>query len=139
MIISGVTSLIMNIELFDDAIRKSICPGKSEITIEQYMKALSYSVERLGVGNVSSVLIAGIEPIENTIICAKKLLHIGVIPTIIPFKPYDNCELHNQKTTDPVILQIINEEISNEKIKISFPNVDSHSCIGCGACNVIKI
>ena len=139
MINNGVTSIIMNIELFDDNVRRNICPGKSEIPLEHYYKSLSYAVEKLGIGNVSSVLIAGIEPIQNTIKCAKELLQLGVIPTIIPFKPYDDCELRDKKVTEPCILQTIYDELAKEIVKLKFPRVNSHSCIACGACNMIKI
>lgn len=139
MIENGITSIIMNIELYDDTIRQNICPGKSEIPIEHYMNSLSYAVKRLGIGNVSSVLIAGLEPTQNTIECAKRLLHIGVIPTIIPFKPYDNCELRNKGITSPYIIQEIQNAIEKEVVEIKFPTTIPHACIACGACNAVNL
>ena len=136
MIECGITSIIMNIEIFDDRIRQIICPGKSEISINHYMKSLSYAANRLGVGNVSSVLIAGIEPEKNTIRCAKELLYNGVIPIIIPFKPYDNCELSKNKVTQPYILKRIYDAIETETLKLKLSNCPTHSCIKCGGCNL---
>ncbi len=136
MIENGITSIIMNIELYDNNLRQAICPGKSEISFEHYIECLSYAVKLVGVGNVSSVLIAGIEPISNTIECAKILLGKGIVPIVIPFKPYDNCEFSSKPVTNPRILEEIHDAIEKESFRIGFPRTLPHSCIACGACNL---
>ena len=131
---SGATSIIMNIEFYDEYYRKKYCPGKSEVSIEQYFSALSYAVKLYGEGNVSSVLIVGIEPSESTIKCAKKLIDIGVIPTLIPFKPYDNSALSEYPTTNPELVKKVEKEIRLYWSKKPFKRICSHSCISCNAC-----
>lgn len=134
LINSGVNTLIMNIDLFDDEKRRLFCPGKSEISINRYFEALSYAVHKLEVGSVSSVLIAGIESIKSTIKGAKKLIDIGVIPTIMPFRPYDNCEMSDYPITNPKNLLIIDAEINQYlKKKDLKPNYAS-GCLSCNAC-----
>ena len=132
----GASSIIMNIEFWDNQIKKKMCPGKSEIGIARYFEALEHSVDIFGIGNVASVLIAGIEPIDNTILCSEKLLEIGVIPIIIPFKPYDNCELSKGKITSPEVLEIIASRISKKIRELHFPLINPFGCIGCGSCNI---
>lgn len=133
---SGASSIILNIEFYNDELRKSYCPGKSEISIGRYFDALSYSVKRFGYGNVASVLIVGIEPVDNTITCAKLLLDMCVLPIIIPFKPYDNCSLSNMKVTNPKDLDLVSENIRQYFRSKTFRNVCESACISCGACNV---
>jgi biotin synthase-related radical SAM superfamily protein len=135
LIDSGVTSIIMNIEFFDNQTRVKMCPGKSAIPLERYYQALSFSVERLGTGRVGSVLIAGIEPVEKTIEGAIALLNIGVLPTIIPFRPYDNCALSAQKPTDPQILVTIERAILGKIDSLGLRTQRLQSCMACDACN----
>lgn len=132
----GVDSIIMNMEFYDDSIRRTYCPGKGEITSKQYFQALSYSTKLFGRGNVASVLIVGIEPINNTIFCARSLLDMGVLPIIMPFKPYDNCELANSRTTNPEDLITVSTEIKRHFQNSEFNAVCNSACISCGACNV---
>ena len=136
MIDSGIDSIIMNLEFFDDKIRQLLCPGKFEISKKQYINSLSYAVSKMGFGNVSSVLIAGIEPLQSTIEGAKLLLSKGVLPIIIPFKPYDLCQMANYEITQPEVLLTIKQEIDNEMKKNNLIPQKSHSCIACGSCNL---
>jgi uncharacterized Fe-S cluster-containing MiaB family protein len=134
LINSGVNTLIMNMELFDDEKRRLFSPGKSEIPITRYFEALSYAVHKIGAGSVSSVLIAGLESIKSTIKGAKKLIDIGVIPTIMPFRPYDNCEMSDYPVTNPKDLLIIEAEI-NEYLKQKDLKYNYASgCLNCNAC-----
>lgn len=133
---SGANSIIMNMEFYDDEVRKIYCPGKGEIDAKHYFNALNHSVKIFGEGNVASVLIVGIESISNTITCARLLLDLGVIPIIIPFKPYDNCSLFNGKITNPEYLDIILANVGQYFKSNELKNVCSSACISCGACNV---
>lgn len=131
----GATSIIMNMEFYDDAVRKVYCPGKSEINTEQYFCALSHSVKIFGYGNVASVLIVGIETISNTITCARILLDMGILPILIPFKPYDNCNLFNSKTTNPEDLILVSAEINRYFQSRTSKVICNSTCISCGACS----
>lgn len=133
---NGATSVLMNLEFYDNDVRKFYCPGKSKIDRDRYFDALAYSVKVFGSGNVASVLIAGIESLNNTIKCARLLIDMGVLPIIIPFKPYDNCMLSAKNTTNPDDIGLIYSEISNYFENSGFGKVCKNACISCGACNV---
>ncbi len=133
---SGATSIIMNMEFYDEEIRKKYCPGKGEISTRRYFDALSYAVKIFGKGNVASVLIVGVEPKENTIACAKLLMDLGVLPVIVPFKPYDNCRLCNSNITSYEELDIISADVKRYFKTKNFKNICDSTCISCGACNV---
>lgn len=133
---SGATSIIMNMEFYDEDVRKIYCPGKGEISNTRYLDALSYSVKIFGKGNVASVLIAGVESKEKTITGAKLLLDLGVLPIIVPFKPYDNCRLRNMSVTQFEEIETIISNIEGYFRRINFENICSSTCVSCGACNI---
>ncbi|UKI14905.1 MAG: hypothetical protein L6V85_02630 [Clostridiales bacterium] len=80
----------MNLEVANDELRKKICPGKSKISYEHYYKAFEKAVGVFGWGQVSSVLIAGIQPKEDIMAECEKMAKIGVFPTVMPIRPLDN-------------------------------------------------
>ncbi len=130
----GVNSIIMNLEIYDEEIRNQICPGKSIISRDRYFEALQYAVKLFGIGNVGSVLIAGLEPIESTIIGARRMIDMGVIPTIMPFRPYDNCLLSNKQPTDVDSLITIERDLSWYKSHKGVMFKYGPGCLTCNAC-----
>jgi|GEM_PF-511107 len=137
---AGIKSIIMNLEIFDDAIRAKYCPGKIEIPSSRYFEALSYAVSKLSSWSVSSVLIAGLENIESTVTGAKKLIDIGVIPTIMPFRPYDNCEMSDHPMTNPEILMEIERELHQYPRKTNLDNCKhAEGCLSCNGCSGVDL
>ena len=65
-----------------------LCPGK-EKTLGQkaFFKALEYTVNRLGKGSCSGEIIAGVEPLEDTIKAIDYITDIGAFPTVCIFRP----------------------------------------------------
>ncbi len=86
---SGATAIIMNLEIADDNLRRQLCPGKSSISQLHYMHAYEEAVKLFGTGNVSCVLISGLQDAGDIIRKSEELIDMGVIPTIIPLKPLD--------------------------------------------------
>lgn len=133
---SGATAIIMNIEVYNSELRKEICPGKGDISVDYYFKALSFAVDLFGKGNVSSVLIAGIQPKVDIIEAAKKLINLNIIPTIIPFKPLDGTLMENHPVMDPYDYIAISRSITNEMIKKDLVINSKSGCAACGACSL---
>ena len=84
-------------------------------------ECLKYSIEIFGKNKVSSVLIVGLEDIESTLKGCKFLIENDIIPILIPFKPYDNCELSDYPPTDSNIYLQLCQKIS--KIPISSKSI----------------
>lgn len=133
---SGATALIMNLEIYNNDLRKKICPGKGDISTEYYFKTLKKAVDLFGKGNVSSVLIVGIQPKEDIIIAAKKLIQINVIPTLIPFKPFDGTPMENHPTANPDEYISISRVIANEMMNNNLAIESNSGCAACGACSL---
>ncbi len=136
---AGATALIMNIEIANEMLRKTICPGKSNILLSRYFSAMKKAVSIFGRGKVSSVLIAGIQPSEDILTLCKKLIPMGVVPTIIPFKPLDGCQMseHPIASADEVlrIAEEVNELLRAEKLVAG----NQGGCTKCGGCSLESV
>ena len=131
-----INTIIMNIEFCDNEIRKIFLPEKSKIDLEHYLTYLAQCVDMFGYYNVGSVLIYGIEKTNNTMSCAKSLISMGIIPTIIPFRPYNNTRLRNFATTNPDGYFYVAKEVQ-KLIRRSTARKDAlFGCLRCGGCSI---
>ena len=136
---AGATALIMNIEVANECRRKKICPGKSTIPIERYMSAFEKAVSVFGRGKVSSVIIVGIQKETDIIAICEKIIPMGVIPTIIPFKPLDACKMKSHEKSDPNEVYRISNRVS-ELLHTEGLFVDGHGgCTKCGGCSLESV
>lgn len=135
----GATAIIMNMEIADENLRRDICPGKSFIPKEHYLHAYEKAVNAFGAGNVSCVLIAGLQKAESIIHMAETLIEIGVIPTIIPFKPLDKCDLSDYPTTNPKEVILIATEVERLLQRYGMVAKLQRGCTKCNGCSLETI
>ncbi len=63
-------------------------PGKQQLVGQQtFFKALEYTAKKLGKGSCSGEIIAGVEPIEDTLRAIDYITGIGAFPTVCIFRP----------------------------------------------------
>jgi hypothetical protein len=132
----AVDGVISSIEIWDDAIRSKICTGKAELSKSHYLKRWGQAVERLGPGRVSSVLLMGLEPIESTMNGATQMMEMGVIPTIIPYRPYDASPLGRLKPVSHFDYLSVSTMIARELSTRSLSPNSQPGCTACGACSL---
>lgn len=84
----GVHGLSINMELNNPDYLKKFCPEKYAIGQANYLKFLELAVKIFGTDKVRSLLIVGIEPLEETLKGVEKLAKIGVNPVLSPLFPY---------------------------------------------------
>jgi len=94
----GFRKLSINMELNDPVYLRRFCPEKADIGQEKYLKFIQLAVEIFGVNNVRSLLIVGLEPIEETLKGVEKLASIGCNPVLSPLFPYG--EANNKPNAD---------------------------------------
>lgn len=133
---AGLDVIIMNLEVADDKLRKKICPGKSKISYAHYYKAFARAVALFGYGQVSSVLIAGIQPKEDIMAECEKLASIGVFPTVMPIRPLDNADLDFSTRCDTEDLKEIAMNLGKLLIKYGLDFNRQEGCTKCGGCSV---
>ena len=133
---AGANVAIMNIEIVRSDLRKKICPGKSDIPLEHYHTALKKAVEVFGYGKVSSVMIGGLQPWEDIKKECEFLAKNGVFPTIMPFRPLDDCGLADVPPCDPDELIEASEYLGSLLRKYHLAPHCQEGCTKCGGCSI---
>ena len=65
-----------------------LCPGKAKyIGQETFFRALEYTSSKLGRGSCSGEIIAGVEPLEDTLHAIDYITSVGAFPTVCIFRP----------------------------------------------------
>jgi len=84
----GVDHLSFCLELMDPQWFARICPGKARMHGQSlYLDAMTYCATLLPPGAVSGEVIAGIEPLTNTIRAIDEIAARGAFPTVCIFRP----------------------------------------------------
>ena len=84
----GVDHFSFCVELMDPAWFARICPGKARtLGHDLFFTAMEYCAARLPRGAVSGEIIAGIEPISDTITGIERIASSGAFPTVCIFRP----------------------------------------------------
>jgi len=64
------------------------CPGKAKLVGQQtFFRALEYTTRLLGKGACSGEIIAGVEPLEDTLRAIDYITGLGAFPTVCIFRP----------------------------------------------------
>jgi hypothetical protein len=127
----GVGSIIMSIEVWDDASRQELCPGKAYVSKQHYIDAWRTSIYLLGSGRASSVLLVGLEEIRSTKAGIDFLIEHEVVPTLIPFRPYDHIGLEKR---DPVGHHTYMEVSRYNVESLKRRHIGPHNQVGCTRC-----
>jgi hypothetical protein len=87
LLAAGVRGLYINMELYNDEAARLIMPAKHKLGREHVLGFIAKAVERFGLGRVSSLLVAGLEPLEDTLRGVQALAERGCQPVLSPFRP----------------------------------------------------
>ncbi len=83
-------------EFYNEEYFEKYLPGKTEyITQEKFFEAMEYTSNKLGKGKVSGEIIAGIEPIEDTLAAIDYITGMGAFPTICIFRPLEGTDMED--------------------------------------------
>jgi radical SAM protein (TIGR04043 family) len=136
---AGLDSILLNIELWGEAARRRIMPGKSAITRERYVEALAHAVKILGPNQASSQIIVGLEPVADTLSAARAVADVGALPMPVVFRPLPGTALEHHPTP-PVdeVLRVFAE--TNEIVRAArLDGQEARSgCALCGACSAVS-
>ena len=133
---AGINVAIMNLEVANPERRKEICPGKSAITYEHYHEAFREAVKVFGWGMVSSVLIGGIQPKEEIMKECAVMASEGVFPTVMPFRPMDDCVYYGLDRCKPEELAEMAEVLGGLLHKYALDFRKQPGCTECGGCSL---
>jgi hypothetical protein len=92
----GVDYVSFCVELLDAYWFSRICPGKARALGQPlFFKAMEYCVARMHRGAVVGQVIAGLEPVENTMEAVDRIVSIGGMPAVCIFRPTEGSEMAN--------------------------------------------
>ena len=133
---AGINVAIMNLEVADPERRRVICPGKSAISYEHYHEAFREAVKVFGWGMVSSVLIGGIQPKEEILRECAIMASEGVFPTVMPFRPMDDCVYYGLERCAPEELAEMAEALGILLHRYALDPGVQPGCTECGGCSL---
>lgn len=137
---AGCSSLMMNLECWDEKIREQIIPGKSKYCTKQmYIKAFKRALNVFGKGRVTTCFVVGTEPMESLKQGIEAVIKQGVIPSPLagryfedipdyPFVPDVNWREFLE------ILKFAGQQLAENGIL----SRDKAGCVACGMCDLIR-
>ncbi|HEV2175592.1 MAG TPA: radical SAM protein [Terriglobia bacterium] len=67
---------------------RKLCPGKAKLVGQKtFFRALEYTSKKMGKGACSGEIIAGVEPLEDTVRAIDYITGVGAFPTVCIFRP----------------------------------------------------
>ena len=83
----GVHELSINLELYDEEIARRLMPRKYKQGRDHLLEFVRHAASVLGTGRVRSMLMVGVEPMEDTLRGVEALVEAGGVPVLSPFRP----------------------------------------------------
>jgi len=134
---AGATSFGFNIEIYDEKLRKEICPGKSAISIEKYIERGKYANELLGGDKVGSTLICGIAPIQTIKKGIEDLVANKIHPCILAFRPSENSEFQNLEECNEEVFYDCSKYAAQKMVETGLDIFKNEGCLLCEYCTII--
>lgn len=118
----GVDHLSFCFELYNPAYFEKYCPGKHKtLTQQAFFDAMEYTSKLWGKGRVSGEIIAGIEPVEDTLKAIDYITSIGAFPTICVFRPTLGTEMEDYPSPGYEDMVIVFRRMYEALIKNNIP------------------
>lgn len=84
---AGVDGLFLNAELVGQKASEEIMPQKAHLMKPYFLDAIDDAVGVFGAPKVRSLVILGLEPVEDTLTGVEELAERGCVPVLSPFRP----------------------------------------------------
>lgn len=137
---SGVDSLGMHLEAWDEEVRQRIMPGKAEIPVSLYLEAFAAAVEIFGRGQVSTYLLAGLgDTAEGLLEAALELIDLGVYPFVVPFVPVGGTPLAEYPPPSAAFMTAVLRPIGRWLTEAGMTSdIVKAGCTKCAACSTLS-
>ncbi len=137
---SGIDTLGMHLEAWDEGVRRAIMPGKAEVALAFYLEAFAAAVAVFGRGQVSTYLLAGLgDTVEGLLEAARRLIDLGVYPFVVPFVPVGGTPLAGYPSPAPGFMQAILQPLGQwlREAGMTSDTVKA-GCAKCAACSTLS-
>jgi len=89
-----------------------LLPGKEKLIGQQtFFNALEYTAKKMGKGRVSGEIIAGVEPIEDTLEAIDYIADVGAFPTVCIFRPTIGAEMERYPSPKYEDMRVVMEHM----------------------------
>jgi len=118
----GVDHLSFCFELYNREYFQKYCPGKHKtLTQQAFFDAMEYTSKLWGKGRVSGEIIAGIEPVVDTLKAIDYITSVGAFPTICVFRPTLGTEMEDHPSPQYEDMTRIFRRMYESLIKYNIP------------------
>lgn len=83
----GVNELSVNLEIYNEDLGRKLMRQKAAQGLDTYLRYLERASEVLGGFRVRSMLMVGLEPMEDTLAGVRAIAERGAVPVLSPFRP----------------------------------------------------
>lgn len=118
----GVNHFSFCYEFHNPEYLEKYCPGKfASFGHKAFFDAMEYVAKKMGKGRNSGEIIAGIEPIEDTIKAIDFITEVGCFPTVCIFRPLIGAELENSPSPKYEDMLLVMKHMYESCMKNSIP------------------
>ncbi len=100
----GVHGLSINLEMYDETRALQVMANKAKVGRTAYLATIARAASLFGPGRVRSLLLVGLEPLEDTLRGVEALAERGCDPVLSPFRPDPATPLRNVPPPNPELL-----------------------------------
>lgn len=93
----GINGLSINLELYNQEKAGKIMAGKNKASRQMYLDFIAKAIPIFGEGKVRSLLMVGLESLEDTLKGVEALAQRGCDPVLSPFRPDPSTPMRNEK------------------------------------------
>lgn len=127
---AGVDEVGMNIEVFSEDTGRRYIPGKqAAMSREEHLRALQRCVELFGPIRTRSIVVVGLEPVDDTIAGVARLASMGVLPILSPLRPLDGTLLQDHPRLSASEMWEVTQAASEAADRFGMPL--GPTCIAC--------
>ncbi len=98
----GVDHFSFCFEFYNPDYFRRYLPGKTEMLgRDVFLRAMEYCARKMGKGRVSGEIIAGVEPVEDTMRAVEYIVRVGAFPFVCIFRPLAGGEMEDYPPPNP--------------------------------------
>lgn len=101
----GINELSVNIEVFNEELARTVMRQKAAQGLDAYLTYLEGATEVFGAGRVRSMLMVGLEPMNDTLRGVRAIAERGAVPVLSPFRPDAATPLAHVVPIDAAVLE----------------------------------
>lgn len=93
----GVSEVSVNLEIWDEVTARQLMIKKSKQGHQTYLDYLERATVELGSGSVRSMLMVGLDSIDNILAGVRAIARTGAVPVLSPFRPDPDTPLRDRR------------------------------------------